>query len=146
LALTNHTFGKTTGNIEYADMEINTGEHPFSTGETGEGIDLQAVITHEAGHFIGLAHSLENDSIMAEKYCESGHRCDKGTVAARRLAVDDILAVCTLYPPDGYTPPESDAPGIRCSESPGASPWNVLGGTGFVALGVLVARRRRRDT
>lgn len=118
LALTNHTFGKNSGTIEYADLEVNTGAHQFSTGEVGEGIDLQSVITHEAGHYLGLAHSRVENSIMVESYCQIGNRCAKGTVAARRLSNDDIAAVCAIYPPDlVLTPPEDQSGGIQCNAS-----------------------------
>ena len=35
---------------------------------------------------------------------------EKGKVAARRLAVDDIAAVCALYPPDSSPESSLDAP------------------------------------
>ncbi|MDB4933903.1 MAG: hypothetical protein JWP87_875 [Labilithrix sp.] len=81
------------------------------------------VITHEVGHYIGIAHSREPQAIMAESYCNLDNRCEKGKVAARRLAPDDIAAVCALYPPDGATSSASSAVryvdvGIRCARTP----------------------------
>src|SRR5689334_1282025 len=57
LALTTVTTNVETGEIYDADMEIN-GTQPLSVGSVGIGkYDLQSIITHEAGHFLGLAHS-----------------------------------------------------------------------------------------
>jgi hypothetical protein len=107
LAKTNTIYRKTSGRIDYADIEVNSTK-PFALTETAEATDLQAVLTHEVGHYIGLAHSREPQSIMAESYCDRDDRCEKGKVAARRLAEDDIRAVCTLYPPEGTAAPSSE--------------------------------------
>ncbi len=136
LAQTNTFFGRESGLVEYSDIEINTGTKRFSTKEEEAGIDLQAVLTHEVGHYIGLDHSTEPDSIMATSYCEASDRCEKGKVAARRLSQDDIDAVCTLYPPDGY-PTTSESNG--CSAASTRETISPL----WVLLGVLAVRRRR---
>jgi len=157
LAQTNHVFGKATGVIEYSDVEINTGARRFALSESAEGIDLQAVLTHEVGHYIGLGHSKEVDSIMAAGYCEiDAQRCDKGKVAARRLAADDIAAVCALFPPDGPSAAaeaaaeseDDGAGGCAVSRSGRAAPAGTSTGTGALALalaltGVAVARFAR---
>ncbi len=150
LAQTNNTYGKSNGVIQYSDLEINTGARKFATTETGDGVDLQAVVTHEVGHYIGLAHSIEKDSIMATSYCEIGDRCEKGKVAARRLAADDIAAVCALYPPDGSpdpgpdaATPSSDTPqGCTAGARSGAADFGALACLAGVAI--IAARRRRR--
>jgi hypothetical protein len=125
LAKTNTVYRKTSGRIDYADIEVNSTKE-FALSETDAANDLQAVMTHEVGHYIGLAHSREPQSIMAESYCDRDDRCEKGKVAARRLAADDILAVCTLYPPEGTAAPSSDTsepapveePKTGCSAAP----------------------------
>lgn len=151
LALTNHSFKK-SGFITYADFEINTGSKRFATTEDAEGTDLQAVMTHEAGHYIGLAHSREPQSIMAESYCDTGDkRCDHGKVVARRLAEDDIEAVCTLYPPSGLPPEEvalADKPSASCASSPSA-PESAMKEVAALVLALAPialwrSRRRRR--
>lgn len=152
LALTTHNFRAGSGFIEYADMEVNSGatrggRSGFSTDEADEdGKDLQAVMTHEAGHYIGLAHSKEDKSIMAPSYCAATtDRCKKGKVAERRLAPDDILAVCTLYPPDGI-PEEEVRPetgGLTCAARTPARPGNAWA-LGSLLVPVLVWWRRRR--
>jgi hypothetical protein len=142
LAQTNHDFGVSSGRIRYTDIEINSGEKHFSLDDASPGIDLQAVITHEVGHYIGLAHSQDPESIMVGGYCESeDERCQKGKVAARRLGRDDIAAVCELYPPGGLPPgnkAEGGAGGCQVgSRAPG--PWPIA-----LLVGLLVAKRARR--
>ena len=158
LAQTNNSFGKNSGLIDYADMEINTATKRFSTNDSDDGInDLQAVITHEVGHFIGLDHSLESQSIMVFSYCDpliGGGRCEKGKIAARRLADDDINAVCTLYPPGAITasastpgdpPAGTDKLGIAsgCDASGVGMPPAAAGALFLGALAAIIVRRRR---
>lgn len=145
LAQTNSLFGKNSGRIEYADIEINTGAKRFSTKEDDVGVDLQAVITHEVGHYIGLDHSDEPTSIMVASYCERAGRCEKGKVAARRLSQDDIDAVCTLYPPDGRPePPAEDDASCAIHHSNGSSALLALAPLAAVALVVRTRLKRRR--
>ncbi len=54
--------------------------------------DLLSIMVHEAGHFLGLDHSREENSVMLAEL-------DPGTVRAA-LTSDDVAAVCTVYPPD----------------------------------------------
>jgi hypothetical protein len=93
LALTTVTFSKKTGDIYDVDMEIN-GLQPLSTSDPvdPEAYDLQSIITHEAGHFLGLGHSLVPDATMWTQYTT-------GTDSFRDLADDDIAGICTTYPP-----------------------------------------------
>ena len=57
LALTTQFFAARTGEIQYSDIEINTAQYQFALRDTDTGKDLEAVITHEVGHYIGFAHS-----------------------------------------------------------------------------------------
>jgi MYXO-CTERM domain-containing protein len=148
LAKTNTTFDKKNGRILYADMEVNTTRR-FSTDEASEEIDLQAVMTHEVGHYIGLNHSKVPQSIMAESYCSLDDRCAKGKVAARRLSPDDIDALCTLYPPDGVEKIAEDSKSpISCAASPapasGRSPVAEFGLAASFLFGLAAVLRRRR--
>ena len=95
IALTTVTFNTQTGEIYDADLEINAAVMSFSVSDTVVENDLQSVITHEAGHFFGLAHAgaAENmSSTMYEKYAKS-------STALRTLEADDAAGMCALYPP-----------------------------------------------
>src|SRR5262249_30430430 len=66
LGLTTVTFDANTGEIFDADMEINASAHNLSITDQVpvNGFDLASVITHEAGHFFGLAHATAPTSTM----------------------------------------------------------------------------------
>jgi MYXO-CTERM domain-containing protein len=147
LALTTLDFGLATGVVSYADIEVNTTDMRFATNDTDPGVDLQTVMTHEVGHFIGLSHSAVDKSIMAANLCESGDRCARDRVSSRRIGDDDKAAVCALYPPGA--PPAEAAPAT--SPHPQAPSCAASGGDGGgaapFAIGVFFAfalRRRAR--
>lgn len=98
LALTTVTFDLDTGEIFDADMEIN-GTNPLtlSTPPPPGGFDLQAIVTHEAGHFLGLAHSPDPGATMFATYRE-------GTYATRVPSPDDVAGICAAYPPNRSVP------------------------------------------
>jgi hypothetical protein len=63
--------------------------------------DLLAIVTHEAGHFLGLDHSPEPDATMYYAY-------NPPSTDARTLSEDDTRALCAAYPdsreiPNGNT-------------------------------------------
>jgi len=90
LGLTTMTFDTETGEIYDADMEINTAQHPISVGGS-TGYDLATIMTHEAGHFYGIAHSELTTAIMYAQYQAN----------ATALTADDVEAICTIYTPEG---------------------------------------------
>src|SRR5437868_4319055 len=64
LALTTVTYNKNTGEIYDADIEVNSaiqlgGTAGISTADPvpPNSFDLQSILTHEAGHFLGMAHT-----------------------------------------------------------------------------------------
>lgn len=153
LALTNQTYGKINGYIDYAAIEVNVTEQTFRLADSEVGIDLQAVMTHEVGHYIGLAHSRVEGSIMAPSYCQSGTRCDGSTDDARALAEDDIAAVCALYPPSGIAGVAYDDPsasscalgaGTGMTGAQGTTPDGFAFGSLVGLAAVAVGRQRRR--
>lgn len=147
-----------TGKIYDADMEINLDRGPYTvcpddTGCVDGRVDLQNVITHEAGHYFGIAHSEYETATM---YFTS----TPGEVAKRFLRTDDVEAICSVYPPGSLA--ESCDPAPRggldldciheekpdrgCAVGTGGAPRGDLRGFGLLAaaLGIVAVTRRRR--
>lgn len=92
LALTTVTYNLDTGEIYDADMEINSYSVDLTFGSDQIGFDLQSILTHEAGHFLGLSHSTDPEATMYEDY-------KHGSTFLRSLNTDDVEAICAAYPP-----------------------------------------------
>jgi len=95
LALTTVTYNVETAEMYDADVEVNTAQATFTTTEVPDrqSADLESVITHEVGHFLGLSHSEVDAATMR------GIGYQPGTVGLRTLAPDDIQGICEIYPP-----------------------------------------------
>jgi hypothetical protein len=104
IAKTSVTYNDETGEIYDADIEVNTANNIATISDVPGKIeyDLQAVLTHEVGHFIGIAHSMNGSAVMAPSY-------SPGETQQRKLSPDDIDAVCTVYPPNS---------GVACNVEP----------------------------
>jgi hypothetical protein len=102
LALTTVTFNLDTGEIYDADMELNSAQVDFTTGDTSVDFDLLSVATHECGHFLGLAHAQLPDATMYADYKQH-------STALRTLSDDDVGAICAVYPPGDAIPSSCDA-------------------------------------
>jgi len=169
IGLTTVKFNTETGEIFGADMELNTFHHTMSAGEPGPNdYDLTSVITHEAGHFLGIAHSEKIQAVMYATY-------EKGRSSARELYADDVRGICSVYRPDGTRPVlggkvtsggacnptpyaglqrdcESEQDTGGCSAAPGAprvrdtaGPGAALGAAlGALAVALVAKWRRRR--
>ncbi len=99
LALTTITFEVETGEILDADVELNSFSpaNKLTTSNTDVQSDVQSIVTHEAGHFLGLAHSLDKAATMFANY-------SPGDISFRTLSADDVAGICSVYPPDREAP------------------------------------------
>jgi hypothetical protein len=84
-----------------------------------DSVDLQTILTHELGHFQGLAHSSNDRAVM---WPEAG----RGE-ARRDLTFDDTAGLCAVYPP-------ALAPaGVRCNPVPYGGLATLPGGAKVTA-------------
>ena len=169
LGLTTVTFNAVNGEIYDADMELNASDRNLSTSEviSAKGFDLQSVVTHEAGHFFGLAHSADSSATMYASY-------KPGSTELRTLSPDDINGLCAIYPDTstrvvsasvspnqtimaeacnpaprgGFTAqcssPKPASGGGSCTMVDGHVRWGSYGAAmGLCLAGLLLLRRRR---
>jgi hypothetical protein len=169
LAKTTVSYDANTGEILDADIEINHAYNEITTepgptvmslgpSDTSHvGYDLQSLLTHEFGHFLGLDHTMDPSATMNAAYMS-------GTIDLRSIEEDDLGGLCAIYPPKrvaacdktprngfsgecGLPPPcgqkdgedvksscSYSAPGTAQEESPAA--WLLFGSW-------LILRRRR---
>jgi hypothetical protein len=151
-----------SGEIYDADMQINEtlGTLAVCRGSCARGeVDLQNVVTHEAGHFLGLGHSNLSSATMAS-------RAKVGEITKRDLDDDDIAGLCAIYgdlaepmceavdftPDRGFSPEcmppstgvEAESGGCSCATiTAGRTLPDALLGAG-VLLVMLRSRKRRR--
>ena len=95
LALTTVFFAPDTGEIYDANIELNSWDPKIhfvlGTDDSGPNdVDLNAVLTHETGHFLGLSHSQFGDATMAPTY----------QAGMATLEADDMAGICQSLPPD----------------------------------------------
>jgi MYXO-CTERM domain-containing protein len=160
VALTSALYDPATGRIVNADIEVNGwdgGAGTVAAGTTGPAhgwyftcdkqagwpqcttygqadcfyIDLQNTLTHEAGHFLGLAHPCETNqgNCTPEMAATTMYPATTpGDLEKRSLSPDDIAGVCDVYPSGG---------GCGCGS--GGAPGAVA-----ALLAVLALRPRRR--
>jgi MYXO-CTERM domain-containing protein len=111
LGLTTVTYDTTDGEIYDADMELNSEQYQLvaSSPAPAGAYDLTTVITHEAGHFLGLAHSADLTAVMYAHY----------HAGASVPTADDIAGLCAIYPPDGTRATNGGfLPGCACDPTP----------------------------
>lgn len=101
IALTTVSFDPQSGEIVDADIEINSAQHvvmPIDGDNVpARAFDLQAVLTHEIGHFLGLAHSPDINAMMYPSDQPDG----RGRVPKRTPHEVDAAGICAIYPPGG---------------------------------------------
>jgi len=107
LELPTVTFNAATGEIYDVDIELNSHDHQLNQAS------WTYVLTHSAGHFLGLAHSPDPNAVMfaSFKTIESA--------STPHLANDDAAGICAIYPETGerVTTDDSGAE-LRVAASP----------------------------
>ncbi len=114
LALTTVTYNLDTGEIFDADLEINaTANIQLTVSDANVQYDLLSILTHEAGHMLGMAHSKNEEATMKVEY-------QPGDVELRTLHADDAAGICAAYPPpDIETCDSTPRHGFKDSCGPG---------------------------
>jgi hypothetical protein len=153
IALTTVTYDVEDGSIFDADIEVNTATFLFTTADVTLDTDLLSVLTHEAGHFLGMSHSSIPDATMQPDYTP-------GSIDLRTLTTDDVLGICDIYPPGrealgectslprhGFSPScRADQTEGKCSISQGFSPIKPIAIAAPLTLAALALARRRRHS
>ncbi|HEY4120480.1 MAG TPA: matrixin family metalloprotease [Byssovorax sp.] len=133
-----------TGTIVDADILLNGGEGRVfgELAAQGQGTifgilppyDLQNVLTHEAGHFFGMAH--QNDEDSATMYPTS----NRGETTKRTLSSDDEAGLKAIYAHSDA----SDSSTMCSAAAPGSRGGLGAAAVGAVALAAAFARRASR--
>ncbi|HKO54109.1 MAG TPA: matrixin family metalloprotease [Polyangiaceae bacterium] len=128
LALTTVFFAPDTGEIYDANIELNSYNAKFVLGPSDADErhdDLNAVLSHEIGHFLGLSHSTDREATMYASY-----ELDMTTLEA-----DDIEAICASLPPGRTTTDPGNPPGVprhgfstKCSSPENGCCASTIGG------------------
>jgi hypothetical protein len=148
IAITTTQFHPVTGEIYDSDVELNSLNNVFTMSETNVNIDLPSVVLHEAGHFLGLAHSSLFSAVMSPTL-------GQGDASRRNLDPDDVQGICSAYPPGPLNPScdpeprhgfsnECDAPNASCAVSWGKARQKNKSGAAFLAGLLMVAACSRR--
>jgi hypothetical protein len=163
IAITTTSYIPSTGEIVDADMELHdhsaagigywftcpaAGNYCGSRDAQPDGTcistDVGSIVTHEAGHMLGLDHPPVQNATMFATYVP-------GSVDLRTLDGDDVNGVCAIYPAGGI-------PATTCSGTGGSVPpiqepqprdsggcSTAMGGVlSMIGLAFALGRRRAR--
>lgn len=158
IGLTTTRFDKRTGALWDADIELNAVDDTLSIGDPVQGFDLLSVLTHEAGHFLGMSHAPDSSATMKPTYDPTVDGTDM-----RTLEPDDVAGICAIYPPErepgttscenrhGFSedcgddqPPRNESSGCQVGP-PTQSPAASLASTAGALLALTLLARRRRS-
>jgi hypothetical protein len=96
--------------IADADIYLDAVSYDWTTAE-GKDTSVQAVLTHEVGHALGLLHPCEPDGDDAAPDCKLASPGEQATTmypfydaAQASLDDDDVAGICYLYPVEGACP------------------------------------------
>lgn len=132
------------GEIVEADIVVNATNFEFTEGESDIALDLESVLTHELGHFLGLGHtchatrgdvSPRADDGRLVPFCFPTTELSPETLTAtmynfvgpgetdKRTPLENELAgVCQIYAGhDGTCKPGPEGCGCRSSNAPGGT-------------------------
>jgi hypothetical protein len=137
------TFDTQSGEILDADVELNR-NFQFGVLPAGEDdpsdptVDVQAVLTHEAGHFLGLDHENRFGQQVVMFFSDT-----TGDTTHRALTGDDLSGVRAIYPSSGGATGgggNGGGNGGGCRLDPSAATTDELAPV-FALLAWLVARQ-----
>lgn len=93
-----------------ADVYLDAEVDDWTTVE-GKGTSLQAVLTHELGHALGLLHPCEPNGDDGAPDCKLADAAERATTmypfydaGQASLDSDDVAGICYLYPIEGACP------------------------------------------
>jgi len=92
--LTTVRFNRETGEIYDADVELNSADVDIRIDAAQNGVDLESILAHEFGHFLGLGHAAPEDEVSTMRVSWEGQGLD-----LRSLSEDDTAGICAAYPP-----------------------------------------------
>lgn len=155
VGLTTMTYSTIDGTISHGKIEINEALFVFNDAEVdcgarSEQYDLEAVLTHEVGHFLGIAHVLPSSGVAMDgpNAATMSPRVVECDASFRSLETDDQDGLCFIYPvgqrargcdslPEQTTDYVTNVPFSCAASRTGESGWWFV-----VILSLVLARRR----